>query len=84
MIYTHSKKNTELEKLENERREQDTSRPDPNQDVEEILNETQEEKRKKAETPEEKEERKQELERRKMERGTQSTKRAIYYPGDDQ
>ena len=81
MTYKYSKKSKELERWEEEERKEETTRPDPNQNIQEVLNETDEEINKKTETPEHREERKQELQRRRM----QSTgKTAIYYPkGDD-
>ena len=56
------------------------AKPNPDQNIEKELEESDEEIQKKTETHEHREERKRELQERRM----QSTgKRAIYYSGDD-
>lgn len=83
MTYKYSKEDKKpskfIKKLVKEEIEDDGSKPDPDQDVEEFLNETDEVSNEETETPEHREERKKELQRRRME---STSKRAIFYPSD--
>jgi len=66
-----------IKKLVKKEIDETGAKPDPSQDIDQVLNQTDEDLNKETETPEHKEERKQELRDRRM----QSTgKRAIYYP----